>query len=101
MATIYGNATLVNIELNTSAMIETVAAGFAPSQAPYVLIGLHGGPGEAPADGGGTSPGAFYRTGPDLDFVWFSAEGQWGCGIAGLADSLCLSAKPLPAHTSV
>ena len=97
MATIYGNATLVNIELNTSVMIETVAPGYAPSQAPYVLIGIHGGPGTAPADGGGSSPGAFYRTNPDLDFVYFTAAGTWGCGIAGLTSSLCSSAKPLPA----
>ena len=96
MATIYGNSTLDNIELNVSALIETVAAGYTPSQTPYVLVGLHGGPGTAPADGGGASPRGFYQTGPDLDFVWLDAPGAWGCGIAGLGDSLCAASKSLP-----
>jgi len=96
MATIYGNSTLVDIELNVSALIETVAQGYAPSQTPYVLVGIHGGPGQAPADGGGASPGAFYRTGPDMDFIWFDATGQWGCSLTGLDNSLCASAKTLP-----
>jgi len=96
MATIYGNSTLVNIEVNVSAMIETVAPGYAPTQTPYVLFGIHGGPGSAPGNGGGSSPRSFYQTGPDLDFVWLDATGMWGCGIAGLADTLCASSKPLP-----
>ncbi len=96
VATIYGNSTLVNIEVNVSALIETVAAGYAPSQTPYVLFGIHGGPGAAPGNGGGASPRSFYRSGPDMDFVWMDVTGQWGCSIAGLSDSLCASSKPLP-----
>jgi hypothetical protein len=96
MATIYGNATLVDVRVSVSALIETVQAGYEPSQAPYVLVGLHGGPGAAPADGGGASPRSFYQTGPDLDFVWLSAAGEWGCGIAGLGDSLCAASHALP-----
>jgi hypothetical protein len=87
---------LTPLPRRTFRRIETVAAGFEPSQAPYVLVGIHGGPGTPPGNGGGAGPGDFYRTNPDLDFVWLSAAGQWGCGIAGLGDSLCSTSKPLP-----
>ena len=96
MATIYGNSTLIDVRLSVSAMIETVSPNYAPTQTPYVLIGIHGGPGLPPADGGGSSPRSFYQSGPDVDFAWFDATGRWGCGIAGLTDSLCSSAKTLP-----
>lgn len=96
MATIYGNSTLVDIRVNVSVMIETVQSGYEPSQAPYILVGLHGGPGSAPANGGGASPRSFYQTGPDLDFVWLSAAGQWGCSITGLTESFCATSHTLP-----
>jgi hypothetical protein len=96
MATIYGNSTLVDIRVNISVMIETIQSGYEPSQAPYVLVGIHGGPGLKPADGGGASPRSFYQTGPDLDFVWLSAAGQWGCSITGLTESFCATSHSLP-----
>lgn len=96
MATIYGNSTLVNIRVNVSVMIETVESGYEPSQAPYILVGIHGGPGKIPANGGGASPRSFYQTNPDLDFVWMSAASEWGCSITGLIDSFCATSHTLP-----
>ena len=92
MATLYGNYTLSNIRVSVDALIETVAAGFQPSQTPYLLFGLHGGNGVV----GGNAPKEFYDTGPAFDFVWLDVTGSWGCGISGLTSGVCGSSHTVP-----
>lgn len=88
MATILGSPALANVTLAVRALIETPDAGYEPANAPYVLVGIHGGGGPGTV----TSPRAFYRQGPDCDFAWFSAS-QWGCSIAGVPE--CQTAHPI------
>ena len=76
MATILGNSTLVHTNVSVDVLIETPDEGFAPAATPYILVGLHGGNGQL----GGSSPGDFYRQGPDFDFAWFNVGEARGEG---------------------
>lgn len=90
MATILGNGTLGNVRLAVRALIETPEAGYEPAAAPYVLLGLNAG-------GGGSTrvaqPGAFYRSVPSADTLWFNAS-HWGCFIES-KPAVCASAHPV------
>jgi len=94
MATLFGSRNLGNITVSLDLLIESVEPGYEQPATPYVLLGLHAGSGTA----GGSGPRSFYRQGPDADFLWLNAQGQWGCSLQGAgAGSVCASSHSLPA----